>query len=238
MILTIKAVLFDMGNTLVKYDYGSPEEVFQKILLTLGVSRSLDDIQKAFVNTEKEAENIKLFSSFGKIKCEDYWHQWNSIVLKHLKIAGNQEIARVVHPKWFDYVDGTLYPEVKEVLSELKKRRLRIGLISNGYEEEIDFVLKEANLEEGIFDIIVGVDTVKKVKPSLGIFKYALNSLNVEPEETLFVGDNVEVDYKGAEKAGMYALLVDRTEKQQEGLKTIKSLKEILIQIDHSFYES
>jgi FMN phosphatase YigB (HAD superfamily) len=29
-VLKIKAVLFDMGNTLVKYDAGSPEEVFHK----------------------------------------------------------------------------------------------------------------------------------------------------------------------------------------------------------------
>ena len=26
--MTIKAVVFDMGNTLVKYDFGSPEDIF------------------------------------------------------------------------------------------------------------------------------------------------------------------------------------------------------------------
>jgi FMN phosphatase YigB (HAD superfamily) len=54
----------------------------------------------------------------------------------------------------------------------------------------------------------------------------------VKPEETIFVGDNVEADYKGAENAGIHALLIDRTEKKQAVLREIKTLKEILSQIN------
>ena len=55
----------------------------------------------------------------------------------------------------------------------------------------------------------------------------------VKPEETLFVGDSIVADYRGAENVGMYALLVDRSEKQKEsGLRTIKNLREILSKID------
>ena len=221
-----------MGNTLVKYDYGSPEEVFQKILFSLGISRSLDDMKKAFVNAEKEAEDTNLPSLSGKIKCEDFWHQWDSLVLKHLKVEENEELPRIIHSKWMDFVDCTLYPEVREVLLELKRRGLKVGLISNAYEEEIDLVLEKAELEKATFDIIVGVDTIEKVKPSPDIFRYAISKLNVKPEETIFVGDNAEADYEGAKNAGIHALLIDRTEKQQSDLKTIKNLKEILSQIN------
>ncbi|MDH5375036.1 MAG: HAD family hydrolase [Candidatus Bathyarchaeota archaeon] len=230
--MTIKAVLFDMGNTLVNFgDFGSPEEVFQRVLISLGISRSLDDMKKAFLNAEKEAEGINLLSSMGKIKCEEFWHQWDSLVLKHLRIAEDEELARMVQSKWSDFVDSTLYPEVKEVLLELKRRRLKIGLISNAYEEEIHLALEKVDLEKTTFDITVGVDTTKKVKPNPDVFKYALKKLDVKAEEAIFVGDNVEVDYKGAENAGLHALLVDRTEKQkQSDLRTIKNLKEILSQ--------
>ena len=222
-----------MGNTLVKYDYGLPEEVFQKVLMSLGISRSLDDMKKAFLNAEKEAEDISLLTSMGKIKRDEFWHQWDSIVLKHLGIAEHEELAKsFTHSKWMDFVDSTLYPEVKEVLLELKRRGLKVGLISNGYEEEIDLILEKVNLEKATFDIIVGVDTIKKVKPNPDIFKYAIDKLNVRSEETIFVGDNVEADYKGAENAGMHALLIDRTETKQIDLSTIKNLKELLSQID------
>ena len=222
-----------MGNTLVKYDYGLPEEVFQRVLISLGISRSLDDMKKAFLSAEKEAEDINLLASMGKIERDEFWYQWDSLVLKHLGIAEHEELAKLfTHSKWMDFVDSTLYPEVKEVLLELKRRGLKVGLISNGYEEEIDLVLEKADLEKETFDIIVGVDTIKKVKPNPDIFKYAINKLDVKPEETMFVGDNVEADYKGAENAGIHALLIDRTEKKQSGFKTIKNLKEILSQIN------
>jgi HAD superfamily hydrolase (TIGR01549 family) len=230
--LTIKAVLFDMGNTLVKYDYGSPEEVFQRVLFSLGISRSLDDMKKAFLNAEKEAEDINLLASMGKIKSDEFWHQWDSLVMKHLGIAEHEELAKsFTHSKWMEFVDSTLYPEVKEVLLELKRRGLKLGLISNGYEEEIDLALEKADLEKETFDIIVGVDTIKKVKPNPDTFMYAISKLHVKPEETIFAGDDVEADYKGAQNAGIQALLLDRTGRSRSDLRTIKSLKEILSQI-------
>ena len=230
--MTIKAVLFDMGNTLVKYDYGFPEEVFKRVLSSLGISRSLDDIKKAFLNAKKKEEYNQLLSSLGKMKCEEYWFQWDSIVLKHLKIEEDEELPRIIHSRWFDFVDSTLYPEVMEVILELKRRGLKVGLISTAYEEEIQFILKRADLEKTTFDIIVGVDTIEKVKPDPDIFRYAISKLNVRPEEAIFVGDSVEADYEGAENAGMHALLIDRTEKKQSDLRKIKNLKEILSQID------
>jgi len=221
-----------MGNTLVKYDYGLPEEVFQRVLFSLGIPRSLDDLKKAFRNAEKEAEDIALLSSSGKIKCEDFWYQWDSLVLKHLQMGENEELPKIIHTKWMDFVDCTLYPEVREVLLELKRRGLKVGLISNGYEEEIDLVLEKASLEKATFDVIVGVDTIRKVKPNPDIFKYAISKLDVKPEETIFVGDNVEADYKGAENAGIRALLINRAEKHQSSLRTIRNLKEVFSQID------
>jgi len=226
--LTVKAVLFDVGNTLIKYDVEFFEEVFQRILTSLGVARSLVDIKKAFLNADNESRNLHLLSSFGKVTCEEHWNTWDSLVLKHLGIAEHAELGKAVHSMWFDYVDCAPFPEVKEVLSELKQRGLKIGLISNGYEEEIHIILEKANLENAAFDIIIGVDTIKKVKPNPDIFRYAISKLDVKPEETVFVGDNVEADYKGAENAGIHALLVDRTEKRQSDIKTIKNLREVL----------
>jgi putative hydrolase of the HAD superfamily len=221
-----------MGNTLVKYDYGLPEEVFQKVLISMGIFRSLEDMKKAFLNARKEAEDTNLFASMGKIERDDFWHQWDSLVLKHLGIAEHAELAKsFTHSKWMSFVDSTLYPEVGEVLSELKQRGLKVGLISNAYEEEIDLVLEKVNLQKATFDIIVGVDTIKKVKPNSDIFKYAISKLDVRPEEAMFVGDSVEADYEGAENASIHALLIDRTRKKQSALRTIKNLKEILSQI-------
>jgi beta-phosphoglucomutase-like phosphatase (HAD superfamily) len=73
--LTTKAVLFDMGNTLIKFDVGSPEEVFHKVLASMGIIRSVDEIKRAFLNAEEEAKNLNLLSLFGKIQREEYWYK-------------------------------------------------------------------------------------------------------------------------------------------------------------------
>ncbi len=230
--LRIKAVLFDMGNTLIKYDFESPGEVFQRILLSLDISKSLDDLQDAFMSAKNEAKNVGLLSSFGKMKCEDYWSLWDSLVLKHLDIKEHVELGKIVQSRWFDFMTCTSYPEVREVLLKLRRRGMKVGLVSNGYEEEIVYVVEKAGLQKEIFDLIVGVDTAKKAKPDPDIFKYASSKLNVKLEETIFIGDSLDLDYRGAENAGVYALLIDRSAKKHDDLRAIKNLKEILLQIN------
>ncbi len=222
-----------MWGTLIHADIAHVGEILQRILASLGIFRSLDEIETVWSNAEKEAKDTGLLSLFGKLPPEEYWFKWNSLVLNHLGIEENAELVTAVHSKWNNAYSFTLYPETKDVLKELQQRGLKLGLISTAYEEEIHFYLEKTGLEKTTFDIIVGVDTAECMKPHPDIFKYAIKRLDVKPEETIFVGDRVEVDYKGAENVGMYALLIDRTEKQKQGdLRTIKNLKEILSQID------
>jgi putative hydrolase of the HAD superfamily len=233
--LKIRAVLFDMGGTLITFDGVHPGEVFQRILISLGISSSLDEIKRAFLNAEKEAKELDLLSLIGKMKREEYWLKWDSLVLKHLSIPEGKELAKVVQSKWSDHVNCTSYPEAKMVLSKLKQKKLALGLISNAYEEEINRVLEEANLEKRTFDIIVGVDTVQNMKPHPDIFNYALEKLKVRPEETWFIGDNIEADYEGAEKVGTRAFLIKRKEAEgmkEIGLRTITNLKDIFRHIE------
>ena len=198
----IKAVLFDLGDTLIKSDVEFFEEVFQRILNSQGIPKSLGEVKKAFSAAEIEAKKMNLLSAFGTMQCDEYWNTWDALVLKHLDIIEYGKLGKVIHAQWFDFVHFTLYPEVEEVLAALKQRGLKIGIISQGYEEEIHFLLKEVNLDKLDFDVIVGVDTIKKAKPDPDVFLYAVDQLNVQLEEAIFVGDNIEMDYKGA-KQGM-----------------------------------
>jgi putative hydrolase of the HAD superfamily len=226
-----------MGFTLIKPNFEHPGEILQRILASLGISKSLDEIKTAWLNAEKEAKDTNLLSLFGKLQREEYWHKWDSVVLKQLGIAENAELAEIVQSKWLDFDDFTLYPEVREVLSELKARGLKIGLTSNIYEEGIHLDLEKAGLGNAIFDVIVGVDAVGEMKPHPDVFLYAINKLGVKPEEAIFVGDDVEADCRGAENAGLHALLIDRTEKKQSVLRTIRNLEEIFSSIQLGFFQ-
>ena len=73
---------------------------------------------------------------------------------------------------------------------------------------------------------MIGANTIKEEKPHPDVFKHALEKLNVKPEETLFIGDNIDADYRGAENVGIHALLIQRTGLKTSGLRTITSLKD------------
>jgi len=66
------------------------------------------------------------------------------------------------------------------------------------------------------------------MKPDAEVFHYALEKLETAPSEAIFVGDEMETDYKGAQKCGLTVILIDRDGKvQDESVKTISSLKDL-----------
>jgi putative hydrolase of the HAD superfamily len=229
----VKAVLFDLGNTLIVYDAGSSEEVFQRVLASMGISRTIDEIKRALATTEKKAEELSLRAAYGRMPCEEYWTKWNALVLKHLDIADDGERARLVQSTWFNHIDWAPYPETEDVLRRLGQMKMKLGLITTAYEEEVDYILEKANISKKTFDVIVGADTIGKAKPHPDAFKHALKILGAAPTEALFIGDRIDIDYKAAENIGIKALLVHREEDSlSEGnLNVIANLGEIFERI-------
>lgn len=232
-VLKIEAVLLDLGNTLVKA--WIPEVTYRSVLASLSINRSVEEIREALKSTERKFEEQNFRSMYGKVPYVEYWEKWDSQVLRNLGIAEDERLAKEVMERWFDHVDCVAYPDTKETLVKLKQRNLKLGLISTGYEEDITAILKKVDLEKGLFDVVVGVNTIKKKKPDPEVFKYALAMLHVKPKEALFVGDKIDADYEGAERVGIHALLIQREQnsiRTPSDLRTITSLEEILKFID------
>jgi putative hydrolase of the HAD superfamily len=233
VLLKVKAVLFDLGNTLVKT--WNSEVTYQSVLASLGVDRSIEELEKAIAKTEKEFKDSNYRSRYGKVTHTEYWERWDAQVLTYLGISGEENLAEQVKARWYDHADCVTYPDTIVTLNRLKQMGLKLGLISTAYEEDIDAILERAGIAKGLFDIVVGVNTIKKEKPHPEVFRHALSRLNVEPDETLFVGDHVDIDYKGARAVGIHALLIEREHRSTEeasDLERIISLQEIFKLID------
>jgi len=218
--LKVKAVLFDLGNTLV---YQQPHEPFQRILQANGVFKSIKDVQEAFEKGSKEFDVEKCIP----LGSHEFYTRWNIAVLKHLGITRSvRKLAEEIDRQWSNFSKIHVYSEVKDSLRKLKQMGLKLGVVTGGYELDIEQILPKAGLK-GFFDICVGCDTVGKRKPDRKAFEHALTQLNVKPEEAIFVGDSIEQDYFGAQKVGMKALLIQRGGKPVAGVKAITNLKEI-----------
>lgn len=93
-----------------------------------------------------------------------------------------------------------LYPGVVACLEGLKRRGIRMGLVTN---KPIRFtypLLEEFGLS-GFFDVVLGGDSLPVKKPDPGQLFHAMQELGVKPENTLMVGDSRN-DIGAAKAAG------------------------------------
>jgi len=226
--MQIRAVLFDLGGTLIKTT--NVPQIFSRILEIYGVKLSPIEVLKAHNSNEKEF-NVDT----GQIELGDaFWGKWNSKILEKLGVTENADfLAKKIHELWSDYAQPEFYPDVTKTLSQLKGKNVKTGIITNGLKKDFEQILRKLNATNW-FDVIVGIDTCRRAKPDKEIFIYAVEKLQVKPEEAIFVGDSVEKDYEGAERAGLKPLLIDREKKNYRKIETITSLSEVLIHLSSS----
>ncbi len=94
-----------------------------------------------------------------------------------------------------------LFPNTIEILDYLKNN-YRLHIITNGFEEVQDTKMKHSGLRN-YFDQIITSERAGSKKPNKEIFKYAIEATNANIEESIMIGDDPEVDIKGAADYGM-----------------------------------
>jgi putative hydrolase of the HAD superfamily len=99
-----------------------------------------------------------------------------------------------------------ILPGTRDALERLRQQ-YAIAVISNA-DGKIDAVLQRC----GIVDCFASITDSGKVgheKPHPAIFEAALREMKADPAQSLYVGDVYSVDYVGAKRAGMQAVLFD-----------------------------
>ena len=103
-------------------------------------------------------------------------------------------------------------------------------MVTNGNSLLQNTKLDTAGIRD-LFDMAVVSDDIGIWKPDKGIFEYAMKTLGVTPEESLFVGDHPVNDIQGALGAGMHAVWVDYGSfagQATAGVPAVKNVSEIL----------
>ena len=107
-----------------------------------------------------------------------------------------------------------LFPNVKEELMELKKRGLKLLLLSNA---QTCFICNELPEEiRNLFDVVMISEIEKIKKPSEEVFNRAFERLGVRPEDTVFVGDSAGDDMIPSGKLGCHSIMIGKQLKKDE----------------------
>ncbi len=209
----IKAVLFDLGETLVNFGKIKVGRLFRQ-----GARLSYDFLKSCgqpVGNFQyycwRNLLALRIRSLISNITKNDF----NSLAL--LRGIGIKKGIRLDGQKWRHFAwlwyeplskVATTEPKIKETLTTLKNSGLKLGIVSNTF---VNGCSLEKHLEqEGILDFF----TVRLYsyefdfrKPDVRIFRIAAERVGEAMENILYVGDRIDKDIRPAIISGMQAVL-------------------------------
>ena len=211
----IKAVLFDLGETLLSFGPIDTAGLFrQSARLSYDFLKSHDqpvDGFKCYCWRNLGSLRIRLWIS--NITGKDF------DALKLLKKIGEKRGIRLDDRQWQDFAwfwyeplskMGKIEAGIQQSLSELKKMGLKLGIVSNTFvhSSSLEKHLQQLGILD-FFDVRLYSYQFDFRKPDLRIFEAAAQRIGEDVKKTLFVGDRIDKDIKPALGAGMHAVLKD-----------------------------
>ena len=100
------------------------------------------------------------------------------------------------------------FPEVKEVLKNLKEKKYKISILSNGTPDLLNGLVNSNNLEK-MFDDIFSVEEVGIYKPDAKVYDMPIKKYKVAKNEVTFLSANTW-DVSGAGNFGFNSIWVNR----------------------------
>jgi putative hydrolase of the HAD superfamily len=188
----IKAVVFDLDNTLVDFMGMKRKAVDAAIgaMIDAGLNLTQEEV-RARIDAIYKERGIEFQNVFDQL-LYDVFNKVNYKILSAGIIAYRRAREAALVP----------YPHVYMTLMELLKRGLRLAVVSDAPGREAWLRLCYLDFHH-IFDAVVTFDDTGERKPNPGPFKKALELLAVAPGESLMVGDWAERDMIGAANIGM-----------------------------------
>ena len=230
--MSTKAVLFDLVGTLI-YVKDPVGYVYSNVAMSFGFKTDYKKLDYSFYEVIK----TKNIPKDGEHE-EKTW--WREVVYETFKLSGYDlkekfdDIFEYLFKEFTRKNAWGVYPEVISVLEKLLtvvycNKPLSIGLISN-FDSRLEIILQELGLKK-YFHTLSYSGKVGFSKPDPQIFQYALNELNIIPEEAIYIGDSLESDYYPAMELNINAVFIDRDKNLLKqvptDVKTISNLNQI-----------
>jgi putative hydrolase of the HAD superfamily len=196
--VTIRAVFFDVDDTLVDYETAA----YRSFRAALGDDADYD-VWRGLEHYERFMSGELGFQEMRHLRMADYL----------VAIGRSADVPRAVEIERVRF-DGVmehcaLFDDALPCLQRLRDRGLLLGLITNNESVHQRAKITAVGLD-GLFDVVVISGEFGVAKPDPRIFAHACELLGVRPEEALHVGDNLTADARGAMAAGMRAVWLDR----------------------------
>ena len=214
----VKAIIFDAYGTL--FDVNSAAEKCKD---------KIGDKWEGFANYWRttQLEYTWLRSLMDRHK--DFWQVTEDSLDKSMKAF---KIDSSMRDELLDlYKILSTFPEVKEVLNNLKEKNYKLAILSNGTPSLLNELVKSNNLDS-IFDDIFSIEEVGIYKPSSKVYDIPINKFKIQKDEVVFLSANTW-DVSGGGNYGYNSVWVNRNNNIFDSLdyipqNQVKNLGELL----------
>ncbi|MFC5467630.1 HAD family hydrolase [Cohnella suwonensis] len=235
--MTVKAVLFDLDDTLL-WDDRSVSEAFKETCRIAAEAAGVSEEElEAAVRREARAlyETYETFpftqmiginpfeALWGKFERGDHpmFRKLQQLAPEYRVQAWTRGLAAlgVDHPELGEKLAESfpalrrklkyVYDETFAVLDELKKS-YKLLLLTNGSPDLQQEKLNGMPELIPYFDSIVISGNFGEGKPSSNLFAHAMDQIGISPEEGIMVGDKLTTDILGANRIGMTSVWINR----------------------------
>ena len=218
----IEAVLFDAGNTLIYIDPARLVDILRKA----GAEVDEERVRTAELQARRQLHAV---IAEGHVGTEpEVWRgyfsdlfQSSGVPPEGMEAAGRG--LRAAHGD--DHLWTHVEPGTADALQALADAGYRLAVISNA-DGRVEGVLEAVGLRPH-FEFVLDSEVVGTEKPDPEIFFEGARLMGLDPHRCLYVGDLYPVDYLGATRAGMQAVLLDPMGLHDEKAPTVGTLGEL-----------
>jgi len=228
-----KHLFFDLDHTLWDFDANARATLEQLHLDLKLVDKGVHDFELFHKNYLEHNDRLWARYRNGFIKQEELRLKRMWLTLLDFHIA-DEELARQLSELFLQLLPTRtiLFPDTKEVLQYLRDKGYNLHLITNGFEKTQHSKLKSSGLNN-FFKVIVTSESSNSLKPQKEIFEYALSKTHATVDESIMIGDSLDVDILGAMTVGMDQVHVNYNNVKQDlnptyTITELKQLKEFL----------
>ena len=222
----IKAVVFDLDDTIIS----------EREYIKSGFKSVASKISK-----EHGLDEFYVYETMDRLFEESSKNVFNRL-LDNLEVDYDIEYIKYLISIYRNHMPSIkLYDDAKEILDYLKNSKIKLGIITDGYQITQRNKLKVLNIDE-YFECIVITDELGREywKPHRKPYEIVKEALGLQYEEIVYVGDNINKDFITANKLGMNTVMINRLEgvysnidkdesyKAKIEINTLTSLVEVL----------
>ena len=191
----IKAIIFDAYGTL--FDVNSAAEKCKE---------KLGDKWEGFANYWRTTQLEYTWLRSLMKRHKNFWDVTEDSLDKSMKVFNIDKNMKNELLSLYKILSP--YPEVRGVLEDLKKRKFKLAILSNGTPDLLNELVKSNKLNN-LFDDLFSIEEVKIYKPDPRVYELPVKKYRVKSDEITFLSSNTW-DVSGGGNFGYNSIWVNR----------------------------